>query len=93
MSANNFIEIPCMEVSQPIGTFYIGVMNSDDLLRISFADIRHLDRDLDNYLGIQRKLSKKRVGELQKYVNTIDATFPTAVILAISSELDFIHLK
>mgnify|MGYP002622717633 CR=1 FL=1 len=34
-------------------------------------------------MGIQRKVSTKRVQELSDYVNTIDATFPTAVILAI----------
>ncbi len=80
------IEIKCIEVVQPIGTFYIGVMEANDLIRISYADIRQLYRDLDDYLGIQRKLSPKRVDELQNYVNSIDATFPTSVILAVSSE-------
>jgi len=86
MTANETITIKCVEVTQPIGTFYIGVMEAKDLIRISYADIRRLDRDLDDYLGIQRKLSPKRVEELQKYVDTIDATFPTSVILAVSSD-------
>lgn len=86
MIENNFIEIRCQEVTQPIGTFYIGVIEAKDLIKISYADIRRLDRELDDYLGIQRTLSRKRVEELKKYVNTIDATFPTSVILSISSE-------
>lgn len=86
MSTKNFIEIPCIEIEQPIGTFYIGAINYDDLINISIVESRHLDPDLDDYLGVQRELSKKRVEELQQYVNAIDATFPTGIILAIMSE-------
>ena len=81
------ISIKCLEITQPIGSFYIGVMNYDTLMRISYADIRKIaDRDLDTYLGIQRTLSPSRVEEIGRYVNSIDATFPTSIILAISSE-------
>lgn len=83
---NEKITIPCLSIQQPIGSFYIGVMDYKDLISISYSDIRQLDRDLDNYLGIQRKISTKRVIEIQRYVNTIDATFPTSIILSISSE-------
>jgi DGQHR domain-containing protein len=37
-------------------------------------------------LGIQRPLHPQRVADLQKYVNFSDATFPTAIILAIDDE-------
>src|SRR3989304_3313538 len=82
-----YIEVKCFEVTQPIGTFYIGVINWKDLLQIAYADIRKLanERTLDNYLGIQRELSPKRVEELKQYVNNVDATFPTSVILAVES--------
>lgn len=81
------IKIPCIQVTQPIGEFYSGVMDSTDLVRISYADIRQLtDRALDEYMGIQRQLSKGRVQEISKYVKTVDATFPTSIILSISSE-------
>jgi DGQHR domain-containing protein len=84
-----YIQVKCFEVNQPIGTFYVGTINWKDLLLISFADIRRLgnERSLDNYLGIQRELSPKRVEELKKYVNTVDATFPTSVILAVESDV------
>jgi len=85
---DKFIEITCLEINQPIGTFYIGAMGWEDLLQISYADIRRLadERSLDNYLGIQRELSQRRVDEIKQYVNTVDATFPTSVILAVESE-------
>jgi DGQHR domain-containing protein len=81
------ITIQCIEVTQPIGTFYIGSISSDDLLRISYADVRRVeDRDFERYLGIQRPLSKTRVKEIKQYVKNKDATFPTSVILAIESK-------
>lgn len=81
------ITFRCLEVIQPIGTFYIGAIDSADLVAISYADIRRIEeRDIEKYLGIQRTLSDQRVGEISQYVKTIDATFPTAVILAVRSE-------
>ena len=48
--------------------------------------IRYEDQGFERFLGIQRELSKPRVKEIKQYVQTIDATFPTAILLAISSE-------
>jgi DGQHR domain-containing protein len=87
MSENAKIEFPCLEVQQPIGQFYIGTISAKDLFEISFADIRRIeDNDLDKILGIQRPLSKPRVKELTEYVRTVDASFPTSVILAINPQ-------
>jgi DGQHR domain-containing protein len=83
------IRIPCIEVSQPIGTFYIGVIDSGDLVRISWADVRRIEsdeREVEVLSGIQRPLSPKRVAELRKYVTNVDSSFPTAIILAVESE-------
>ena len=86
---NDSITIKCLQIAQPIGSFYIGVMSFGDLVRVSYADVRRLERerrDVESYLGIERPLSPKRVEELKQYVDTLDATFPTGVILAISSK-------
>lgn len=83
----NPLSFPCIEMSQPIGTFYVGAVRSSDLIDISYADIRRVEeRDVEKYLGIQRPLSEKRVKELKQYVTNLDASFPTGVILAIDSE-------
>lgn len=87
MSANGAISFRCIQVTQPIGTFYVGAIKSKDLVRISYADVRRIQRrEFEEYLGIERPLSPGRVAELTEYVKTVDATFPTNVILAISSE-------
>jgi len=82
-----FITLRCLEIEQPIGTFYIGGLGYEELRRISYADIRKLSEGgFETYLGIQRQLSPKRVAEIKRYVEGIDATFPTSIILAISSD-------
>ncbi len=85
------IKIECLEVNQPIGKYYVGVMKHDDLVKISYADIRRLEtgdekREVEIYSGIQRQLSKNRVKEIGDYVNLIDATFPSSVILHLNEE-------
>jgi len=90
-SEDQKIAIKCLEVKQPIGEFYIGVMKHEDLVKISYADIRRLEvgdekREVEVYSGIQRELSKNRVKELGKYVNLVDATFPSSVILHINEK-------
>jgi len=85
------ITFKCLEANQPIGKLYIGIMNYDDLEFISYADVRRLElgkdnRDVEDYIGIQRQLNPKREKEIGKYVNLIDATFPNSIILSISSE-------
>lgn len=87
MSDSEFLEIDCISVNQPIGTFYIGRMNYNHLTLISYADVRRIEqREVEVLLGIQRPLDSDRVEELRQYVRTIDASFPTSVILAITSE-------
>lgn len=82
-----YIEFPCLVVDQPIGTFYIGVIDSSDLVSISYADVRRQEgRDIEKYIGTQRDLSEARVKEIQQYVTTVDACFPTSIILSIESD-------
>ncbi len=90
MAPNSHITFPCIEVNQPIGTFYVGVMDSKDVEEISYADIRRIEtpsqkREIEVVSGIQRPLSDQRVQELKQYVQTIDASFPTSIILAVKS--------
>ncbi len=82
------IKIPVLKVQQPIGDFYIGMIDSKTLCDITEFDIRHLVREneIESYLGIQRRLDSKRVDEIKEYVRTSDACFPTAVILAVRGD-------
>lgn len=84
-----WIQISCVEVTQPLGTFYAGVGDSEDLVRITWADLRRIateKRDVETYLGIERPLSSERVAQLKEYVHSPDATFPSSIIVAVDSE-------
>lgn len=77
--------IRAIPVEQPIGVFYLASIPAKDLVNISWADLRHMEKDLDRYVGIQRELKEDRVIEIAKFVNSVDATFPTSVVLAVKS--------
>ena len=81
------IEVPCLEITQPIGKFYSCVIAAKDVLAISYSDIRRIEeRDIERIVGIQREIKSDRVKELKQYVRNMDATFPTSVILSVSSK-------
>lgn len=90
--SKEYIDLKCIRAKQPIGTMFIGVIDSEDLEKITYADVRRLsneseNREIEDYIGIQRKLDTKRAkNEIGKYVNLVDATFPNSIILSISSE-------
>ena len=82
-----YIRFPCLRVKQPIGTFYIGVIDSKDLEAISYADIRRPEgRDIEKYIGTQRDLSEDRVKAIKQYVTMLDACFPTSIILSVGPD-------
>lgn len=82
------ISFPCIKVIQPLGEFYIASIDSKTLCDITHFDVRRIlkEREIESYLGIQRPLNKKRVAEISDYVKTVDACFPTAVILAVEGK-------
>ncbi len=86
---DQYVEITCIEVKQPIGTFYVGAIKWNDLLYISHSDIRRIEREekseIESYFGIQRELSQRRLKDIANYVTFLDATFPSSIVLAISS--------
>lgn len=89
MTVKNWKSFPCIPVVQPIGTFYVAAIDSRDLREICWADIRKIERgerDVEVISGIQRPLSEKRKKDIAKYVRTVDASFPTAVIIAVGRE-------
>lgn len=79
-------KITMIEITQPVGTFYVGKINSDILVKITKTVRRKGDE------GIQRELSDRRAKEISKYCEDPDATFPTPIILAIK-EADVISVN
>jgi DGQHR domain-containing protein len=79
------LSIPVLELSQPVGAFFLGVMRADHLFSICRFDYRRMQytNGYVDFLGIQRELNNKRVGEIRQYVKTVDACFPTSIVISI----------
>ncbi|SRR6266542_1011175 len=88
--AGEWVTMYCVEVVQPIGTFYVGVVDSGELEDIAYADIRRMidraPRAVEEFSGIQRPLSESRVEEIAQYVTTVDASFPTGIIVHVEPD-------
>jgi len=88
--ATKKIETTALKVKQPIGTFLIASLTAEQIIDISYVHRRKLERneksELDEYIGIQRQLSSNRIADLEGYVGTIDATFPSSIILSIDEQ-------
>jgi DGQHR domain-containing protein len=82
------VVVSAIRIKQPIGDIYVGSIPAKTLVEITYTDIRTLvsERGIDSYLGIQRELDTKRVEEISQYVRSPDATFPTAVVLAVAEK-------
>jgi DGQHR domain-containing protein len=86
---NDTITLNVLKVRQPIGDFFIASIKAEDLVTIAYRDVRKLvedEGDFEKYLGIQRPISTKRINQIKTYITASDATFPTAVILAIDEK-------
>ncbi|AJI95809.1 DGQHR domain protein [Yersinia ruckeri] len=84
------IKIKAFKVSQPIGEFYCGKIKSSDLVNITFSDVRRMsdseNRELDDYIGIQRPLIESRVKAIRSFISGVDSSFPNSIIIAMSSD-------
>jgi DNA phosphorothioation-associated DGQHR protein 1 len=84
------INTPAIKIEQPLGTFYAFSLNAKTLLGLTYshpADLAGLDTD-DNHsksytsFGTQRRENPRRLDEISRFIQSDDATFPNAIILA-----------
>jgi DGQHR domain-containing protein len=83
------MSMPVIAVRQPVGTFYISSVAAEQLVEITYADVRRLAserRDVERYLGIQRPVSSTRIKQIREYITSPDASFPTGVIIAVDEK-------
>ena len=84
---NSPLEINFLSVNQPIGTFYVTSIPAGKLLPI--VQILRRGITAEEQQHVQRELNLNRKGQIAKYLEREDATFPTSIIIAANS--DTIH--
>lgn len=83
--ADRVLSIPITKVTQPVGTFFSGSVDAYALLEICKFDFRRIEEagGYKEFLGFQRKLDPKRVRAIERYIQTVDAVFPTAIVISV----------
>lgn len=81
------MKLSVIPFEQPAGSFLLTVMKAVDIIRISKADPRRYDSTaMASTGGIQRSISRTRIDEISEYAKTVDATFPTPILLALRAD-------
>jgi|SRR5665213_789944 len=81
------LEFKVIKIKQSIGDFLIGSVDAYRLLDICKFDFRRIQErgGYKDFLGIQRKLDDKRVNKIAAYLKTVDATFPSSIIISVDA--------
>jgi DGQHR domain-containing protein len=82
------LSIPVTKVVQPVGTFFAGSVDARALFEICKFDFRRISEagGYKEFLGFQRKLDLKRVRAIERYIQTVDAVFPTAIVISVDEK-------
>ncbi|WEJ99488.1 MAG: DGQHR domain-containing protein [Candidatus Sphingomonas phytovorans] len=80
------LQVPALRVDQPVGTFFAVVLKARTLLDVAYSDVVSARRESGGGSyevdGAQRLSDPRRLDAIARYINRIDATFPSAIILA-----------
>jgi DNA phosphorothioation-associated DGQHR protein 1 len=94
---------PAIRVQQPLGNFYAFSLRADALNKITYslpAEVRErLEHEESenkggySIFGSQRTEKKTRLQEIASYIQTTDATFPNAIILAANYSQEGLYIE
>lgn len=79
------ITLDFIEITQPIGTFYISKMTASDISKYTQINQRSEEKYDQN---VQRSASEERIKEISAYTSDPDATFPTPIIISVYNDID-----
>jgi DNA phosphorothioation-associated DGQHR protein 1 len=95
------LRIPAIRVSQPLGDFYVVSLKAELLLKTCYTikaeilfeadednSISYLGKVVGNLVGNQRPRTPKRLDEIRRYSETVDASFPNSIILGVNYDSD-----
>ncbi|MCB9310863.1 MAG: DGQHR domain-containing protein [Lewinellaceae bacterium] len=78
----NFKEIYAIKVSQPLCDFYLTSMKAIDILQVSFSEQLQYYDENGKLQGSQRKVDSKRLTEIGKFIDSVEMSFPSSIIIA-----------
>jgi DNA phosphorothioation-associated DGQHR protein 1 len=91
MSVSYPFTSPGFLIVQPFGEFFVTTIPARVLLDVAYSDRLTAERQTDGtYLlgGSQRSLAERRLKEIAQFIDSDDASFPNAIILAANYSMD-----
>ncbi|TDV37459.1 DNA phosphorothioation-associated DGQHR protein 1 [Paraburkholderia caballeronis] len=80
------LQVKALRVEQPIGVYYVAILQARVLLEVAFSDVLSATlRDGEDHYeldGTQRLMNPKRLQMVADYINRPDSAFPNTIILA-----------
>jgi DNA phosphorothioation-associated DGQHR protein 1 len=102
-TAHDALDCPAICVQQPLGRFFAFSLRADMLNRVTYslpAQVRErLEKETSenkggySIFGSQRAEKKTRLQDIASYIQTTDATFPNAIILAANYSQDGLYIE
>ncbi|CAM4470478.1 DGQHR domain-containing protein [Alteromonas australica] len=98
---SNFpLKVPAIKVEQPLGDFYVVTLTAKQLLQTCYTIKAEILQDeeetktgylgtfVNRLVGNQRIRTTKRLDEIKRYTETVDASFPNSIILGANYDQD-----
>ncbi|MDF4512709.1 DGQHR domain-containing protein [Vibrio parahaemolyticus] len=93
------MKVPAIRVSQPLGDFYVVSLKAELLLQTCYTikaeildddseSVSYLGKVVNSLVGNQRERAPKRLEEIRRYTETVDASFPNSIILGANYDED-----
>lgn len=89
--ANDFLRIPAIAVTQPIGDFFLCSLPAEILLKVTYSIPAKMTRERGMFSGIfgnQRVKSKARHKQIGEYIDENGSSFPNTIILSANYQED-----
>lgn len=80
----SYLEIFAIRITQPLCDFYITSIKAKDLQKIAFSEQLQYKDETGKLHGSQRKIDGRRLGEIGKYIDSVEMSFPNTIILAVN---------
>lgn len=77
-----YLELLAIKVSQPLCEFYLTSMKAGDLLKVSFSEQLQYHDEAGKLQGSQRKIDSKRLNEIGRYIDSVEMSFPSSIVIA-----------
>jgi DNA phosphorothioation-associated DGQHR protein 1 len=78
----NFKELYAIKISQPLCDFYLTSMKAIDLMKVAFSEQLQYHDELGRLQGSQRKVDTKRLSEIGRFIDSVEMSFPSSIIIA-----------